>query len=41
VLVPALVIELDQRVWWASALSRRRPSAPIEERPEPELARTV
>jgi putative drug exporter of the RND superfamily len=27
VLVPALVIELDQRIWWPSALSRRRPSA--------------
>ena len=24
VLVPALVMELDVRIWWPSALSRRR-----------------
>jgi RND superfamily putative drug exporter len=39
VLVPALVVELDQRVWWPSALSRRKPSAPIEEHREAELVK--
>jgi putative drug exporter of the RND superfamily len=41
VLVPALVIELDQRVWWPSALSRRKPRGPIEQQREPELTGTV
>jgi putative drug exporter of the RND superfamily len=28
ILVPAVVIELDQRVWWPSQLSRRAPAGP-------------